>query len=87
MLDIIRRLVKSEKVVLETQNKATSNYLNMLEGYLPQMATREEITAWIEQNIDFSKYNNRMQAIGIVMKHFGKLADGGLVKKILLANK
>ena len=83
VLDIIRKLVKSEKTVLETKNEVTSDYLNMLEEYLPQMASREEITAWIEENIDFSAYKNRMQAIGTVMKHFGKLADGSMVKKIL----
>ena len=83
VLDIIRKLVKSEKTVLETKNEVSSEYLNMLEEYLPQMAGREEITAWIEENIDFSAYKNRMQAIGTVMKHFGKLADGSLVKKIL----
>ncbi len=83
VMDIIMKLVKSEKTVLETRNEDTSDYLKMLDKYLPNMASREEITAWIEQNIRFSEYKNRMQAIGTVMKHFGKLADGGLVKKIL----
>ena len=35
---------------------------------------REEIVAWIKANIDFSQYQNKMQAMGPVMKHFGKLA-------------
>ena len=47
------------------------------------MAGREEIEAWIKENIDFSQYKNSMQAMGIVMKHFGKLADGNIVKEIL----
>jgi hypothetical protein len=47
------------------------------------MATREEIAAWIRANIDLSDFKSPMQAMGPVMKHFGKLADGSLVKQIL----
>lgn len=83
VIDIIRKLVKSEKTVLEAKNEATSDYLNILERYLPQMATREEITAWIQESIDFSEFKSPMQAMGPIMKHFGKQADGTLVKQIL----
>jgi hypothetical protein len=47
------------------------------------MATREEIVAWIKENIDFSQYKNKMQAMGTIMKHFGKTADGKMVNQIL----
>ncbi|MBU1712916.1 MAG: GatB/YqeY domain-containing protein [Proteobacteria bacterium] len=83
ILGIIRGLVKSEKTVLELTKKETSVYLEILSTYLPQMVGREETEAWIKENIDFSQYKNSMQAMGTVMKHFGKLADGNLVKKIL----
>jgi len=83
LLGIIRKLVKSEKTVLDIKSKDSSDYLEMLESYLPQMATKEEITAWINENIDFSEFKNSMQAMGTIMKHFGKLADGNLVKQIL----
>jgi uncharacterized protein YqeY len=83
IIDIVRKLVKSEKTVLELKEEAASDYLNILEFYLPRMATREEITAWIEENIDFTQLKNPMQAIGPAMKHFGKLADGQFVKEIL----
>lgn len=83
IMNIIRRLVKAEKTVLEVRHETTSSYLNMLEEYLPQMATPEEITDWINKHVDFADYKNPMQAIGAVMKHFGKMADGSLVKKIL----
>ena len=83
ILDIIRKLVKSEKTVLEYQAAERSPYLDLLEKYLPRMATEDEIKAWIGANIDFSAFKNSMQAMGPVMKHFGKLADGNLVKKIL----
>ncbi len=83
ILGIIRGLVKSEKTVLELTKKETSEYLEILSTYLPQMAGREEIEVWIKENIDFSQYKNSMQAMGTVMKHFGKLADGNIVKEIL----
>ncbi len=81
--NIIRGFVKSEKTILEVKNKETSDYLELLNSYLPKMAEREEIIAWIKENIDFSKFKNPMQAVGPVMKHFGKLADGNMVKDIL----
>ena len=83
LLGIIRRLVKSEKTVLEIENKDSSEYLTILESYLPKMASKEEITAWIKENIDFSQFKNSMQAMGTIMKHFGKLADGNVVKQLL----
>lgn len=83
ILDIIRKLVKSEKIVLEAKRVTSSDYLQNLERYLPRMATREEIAAWVRANIDLSDFKSPMQAMGPVMKHFGKQADGSLVKQIL----
>lgn len=81
--DVIRSLVKSEKTVLELTGAGPSAYLNILESYLPKMAGREEIKAWIDANIDFANMKSPMQAMGPIMKHFGKLADGNLVKEML----
>ena len=83
VVGIIRKLVKSEKVVLEARQEKTSGYLQTLEAYLPQMATREEIENWIRENIDFAGFKSPMQAMGPIMKHFGKTADGNLVKQVL----
>ena len=83
IIGIIRGLVKSERTVLEAKNEETSVYLEILESYLPKMATREEIVEWIKENIDFSQFKNKMQAMGTIMKHFGKLADGKMVNEIL----
>jgi hypothetical protein len=83
ILDIIRKLVKSEKIVLEAKQETSSDYLQTLGRYLPRMATREEITDWVRANIDLAAFKSPMQAIGPVMKHFGKQADGSLVKQIL----
>ncbi len=83
VLDIIRKFVKSEKTVLELKKETTSDYLELLNDYLPQMATPEEIKQWIADNIDMSQFKSPMQAMGTVMKHFGKLADGRVVQDIL----
>ncbi len=83
--DIIRKLIKSEKTVLEARGDSESAYIDLLSRYLPAMADPDEIRRWIEQNIDFSQLKNPMQAMGPVMKHFGKTADGNDVKAILTA--
>ena len=83
IVGIIKGLVKSERMVLEIKNEESSDYLNILQSYLPQMADREEIIAWIGDHIDFSEYKNKMQAMGSIMKHFGKQADGKMVSEIL----
>ena len=84
VVKILKKLMKSEKEVLEQKGEAAdSEFIKVIETYLPKMATREEITAWIHQNIDFSQFKNKMQAMGLVMKHFGATADGNFVKKII----
>jgi uncharacterized protein YqeY len=83
IIGIIQGLVKSERMVLELKNEASSAYLNILQSYLPKLAAREEIITWIGENIDFSEYQNKMQAMGKIMKHFGKQADGKMVNEIL----
>jgi uncharacterized protein YqeY len=83
IIGIIQGLIKSEQMVLEAKKEESSEYLNILESYLPRMAAREEVIAWIQDNIDFSQFKNKMQAMGPIMKHFGKQADGKMVNEIL----
>ena len=83
IVDIIRGLVKSEKTVLELKKEESSGYLEILSQYLPQMTDRGTIKAWIEENVDLSAVKSPMQAMGPIMKHFGKTADGSMVKAIL----
>ena len=83
IIGIINGLVKSEQTVLEIKRETTSEYLEILKLYLPKMVSREEIVAWIKENIDFSQYKNKMQTMGAIMKHFGKTADGKQVNQIL----
>lgn len=83
IVGIIQGLIKSERMVLAAKKEDSSEYLGILQSYLPRMASREEITVWIEQNIDFSDYKNKMQAMKPIMEHFGKQADGKMVNEIL----
>jgi uncharacterized protein YqeY len=83
LLGIIRGLAKSEKSVLELQEKESSPYLKVVESYLPKMVSSDEVKTWINENIDFAEYKSPMQAMGTIMKHFGKLADGNMVKGLL----
>lgn len=83
IIGIIQGLVKSERIVLEAKQEESSEYLSILESYLPKMAASEEIVAWIKENVDFAEYKNKMQAMGSIMKHFGKQADGKIVSEIL----
>jgi uncharacterized protein len=84
IVKILKKLMKTEKEVLEQKGEAAdSAFIKVIENYLPKMATEEEITAWIQQNIDFSQFKNKMQAMGLIMNHFGAAADGNFVKKII----
>lgn len=83
VLAIIRKLMKSETEMLEKSHTASSQYMTVLESYVPRQASDEEIRTWIAAHIDFSQYKNKMQAMKPVMAHFAGTADGNTVKKIL----
>lgn len=81
---ILKKLVKSEKELLEKKGDRTeSEFIRIIDAYLPKAVSAEEITEWIAANIDFSDYKNKMQAMRPIMQHFGDTADGDAVKQIL----
>jgi uncharacterized protein YqeY len=84
IMKIIKKLRKSEAESLGFQDKETSSLLQFLDSYLPKQVTPEEISAWMEENVDFDSLRNKMQAVGIIMKHFGQDADGKMVKDAIL---
>ena len=84
IISILKKLIKSEKEMLEKSGQGkTSAFIEIIQGYLPTMATPDEIQQWIAANIDFSDYKNKMQAMGAIMAHFGQTADGNTVKQVL----
>lgn len=80
---IIKKLVKSERELLAVTGQTASEFIEILEGYLPAQASEEEIRAWIIAHVDFSTFANKMQAMRPIMNHFGSRVDGNQVKKIL----
>jgi uncharacterized protein YqeY len=83
VLSIIRKLIKAETEMVARTKSDSSDYLAVLEGYMPKQAGEEEVREWMVNNIDFSQFKNKMQAIRPVMAHFSGAADGNMVKKIL----
>jgi uncharacterized protein len=84
IIKIIKKLVKSEREVLERSGAAQSNrFIEVAESYLPRSANESDIRAWIAANVDFSQFKNKMQAMRPIMQHFGANADGNMVKKVL----
>ena len=77
----LKKLVNEK--LQELGETLTSLTIAIAQTYLPKQATEEEIIIWINENIDFSQYKNKMQAMGPIMKQF-KGADGNFVKGILL---
>lgn len=83
VIGIIKKLIKSERELIAAGGAGDLDYISILEGYLPQQASEEDIKTWIGENVDFSQFGNKMQAMKPIMAHFGSSADGNLVKKIL----
>jgi hypothetical protein len=84
VVKILKKLAKSETEALEMSGGTTdSPFVRIIEAYLPKMASEAEVRDWIAQNVDFSKYRNKMQAMREIMGHFGANADGGMVRSIL----
>jgi uncharacterized protein len=84
VISVIRKLLKSEKETLAHSGaEQPTAYLKILESYLPAQAAEAEIRAWIQANVDFSQYRNKMQAMSAIMQHFGSRADGNTVRQVL----
>lgn len=84
VIKILKKLHKSEMEVLARRGRTeASRFIEILDRYMPRMASDADIEAWIKAHIDFSRYKNKMQAMGDIMRHFGSGADGNRVKSIL----
>jgi len=83
VIAIVKKLIKSERELLAARNEESSPFLAIMEGYLPRQASEEEVSTWIKDNIDFSSFGNKMQAMKPIMQHFGSSVDGNMVKKVL----
>jgi uncharacterized protein YqeY len=92
VIKIIKKYIGSAEemlVILDKNNdKATyedeEKMVKFLSDYVPKMVSAEEIKMWIEENVDFSQYKNKMQAMKPIMAYFGQTADGNVVKDIIM---
>ncbi len=84
VIRVLKKLIHSEKEMLVAKGISDdSKFIQILEAYLPKQVSRDEILDWIHQNVDFSEFKNKMQAMKPIMSHFGSSADGNVVKQIL----
>ena len=77
----LKKLV--HKKIQELGNELDILEVVIADSYLPIGVTEEDIKKYIDENIDLSKFKNKMQAMGPLMKQFPN-ADGNFVKEILL---
>lgn len=90
---VLKRLAKQRKDSIEQFTKGgrtelaekEAQELAILEAYLPQMATREEIlkVAEAKKTETGADAASKGKLMGIVMKELGGNADGGLVKEVV----
>jgi uncharacterized protein YqeY len=83
IITILRRLQKNEKTLIKAAKLEDTMFLQVVESYLPQMMSEEEISKFISSNIDVGSFKNIMQAMGPIMKELKGKADGNTVKSVL----
>ena len=83
MMNILRKLKKSESDLLEKSGKDSSEYLEIINKYLPPVPTDEDIIAWINENLDLSTFKNVGMVVPRVLSHFNSTVDGKTVMRIL----
>ena len=67
----------------ELGEKLTSQKIEIAMSYLPKSLSEDELIQWIKDNVDFSQFKNKMQAMKIIMTAHEGL-DGNITKQILL---
>lgn len=83
VIRVIKKVIESERKVLEITKETNSITIDLLSHYLPKLVDEQTVKLWIENNIDFSVLNNKMQAIGIVKKEFGDSVDAKAIKDMI----
>lgn len=84
VIKILKKLENSELELLKLTNTETSDFLEVLRDYLPKEVSEDTIIEYIKNNIDFSQFKNKMQAMRPLTDHFGATVDGNKLKEILL---
>ncbi len=82
VIAIFKKIIKTLNESPAAKTKEDINLIKIMSAYLPKEATEEEIISFIN-TIDFTKYQNKMQAMKEIMQHFGSTVDGSKVKELL----
>lgn len=83
VLLVIKQTIKLAKEAIQNGDKQAVCTVTLLQNYLPKQVSEKEIKDVI-RSIDFSKLKNKMQAVGIIIKHFPKgTVDGKVVRKLI----
>lgn len=67
----------------ELGENLTSPKIEIASTYLPKALSEDELIQWIKNNVDFSQFKNKMQAMKDIMSAHEGL-DGNVAKTILL---
>jgi len=81
---VLNQIIKSEEKTIELTGIDNSFLLTIAKAYVPEKIGEEEVRTFID-TIDFTALQNKMQAVGIVKKHFGQSVDGKMVSIIIKA--
>lgn len=73
------------KKIEELGDKLSSLKIVCAYKYLPVVPSDDVVITWIKENVDFSQFKNKMQAMKLIMNEF-KGIDGNTAKKILMNN-
>ena len=93
-ITVLKRLAKQRKEAAESYEKGgraelaekEKTELKIIEGYLPQMASREDIEKVVREKVSGIDPADKAAAgklVGAVMKEFAGNADGTLVKEVI----
>lgn len=83
MNDVAIPNILKNKGKWSTDYKEAMEFVALCEEILPQEATEEDIRNFLK-TVDFSVLKNKMQAVGMVNKHFNGNVDGNLAKNIVM---
>jgi len=83
---LLKKLIKDSEEVIKLKRElgGEKELINLIKEYLPEEASQEEIINWISNNIDFSKYKNKMETMKPIMENFGSRSNGNVIRGILL---
>jgi len=79
-IKIVRKAIEDEQSINGSQQ-----FINILKQFIPTPVTKEEVLVWIQDNIDFSLFRNKPQAMQPIMAHFAGRISGSTVKEIIEA--